>query len=94
MVQKLSISIDPLCRMICEVPSHKALARCLAEMAADAINERAKLRRRQVLWIAVELTESEESEKIKRIQEIMTDDWNELNFMTLDHWTCYPKEVL
>lgn len=31
-----------------EVPSHKALARCLAEMAADAINERAKLRRRQV----------------------------------------------
>jgi len=30
-----------------EVPSHKPLARCLAEMAADAVHERAKIRRRQ-----------------------------------------------
>lgn len=30
-----------------QVPSHKPLARCLAEMAADAVHERAKIRRRQ-----------------------------------------------
>ena len=68
-----------------EVPSHKALARCLAEMAADAINERAKLRRRQVQ----SQSNWQSGEKRSRVSR---DHWKELNFITFIT-TCYPKEV-